>query len=62
MERSKDTALVEQRPFVLKKWNALAMWTWDVECDICAICRVQLMGNLIIHSLQILIDHLLKLF
>lgn len=47
MEKPKDTALIEQRPFVLKKWNALAMWSWDVECDICAICRVQLMGRLI---------------
>ncbi|CAL2028965.1 unnamed protein product [Caenorhabditis brenneri] len=31
------------RPFVLKKWNALAIWAWDVECDTCAICRVHLM-------------------
>ncbi|VDM58523.1 unnamed protein product [Angiostrongylus costaricensis] len=31
------------RPFVLKKWNALATWAWDVDCDTCAICRVQLM-------------------
>uniref|UniRef100_A0A0N4WUA0 RING-type domain-containing protein n=1 Tax=Haemonchus placei TaxID=6290 RepID=A0A0N4WUA0_HAEPC len=25
------------------KWNALATWAWDVDCDTCAICRVQLM-------------------
>ncbi|KJH47722.1 zinc finger, C3HC4 type [Dictyocaulus viviparus] len=31
------------RPFALKKWNALATWAWDVDCDTCAICRVQLM-------------------
>uniref|UniRef100_A0A915PWU0 Acyl-coenzyme A oxidase n=1 Tax=Setaria digitata TaxID=48799 RepID=A0A915PWU0_9BILA len=43
MEKPKDAAPIEQVPFVLKKWNALAMWSWDVECDICAICRVQLM-------------------
>ncbi len=30
--------------FSLKKWNAVAMWQWDVECDTCAICRVQVMG------------------
>ena len=30
--------------FTLKKWNAIATWSWDVECDTCAICRVQLMG------------------
>lgn len=33
-------------PFTLKKWNAVAMWQWDVECDTCAICRVQVMGEL----------------
>lgn len=32
--------------FTLKKWNAVAMWSWDVECDTCAICRVQIMGKL----------------
>uniref|UniRef100_A0A2M4CT72 Putative scf ubiquitin ligase rbx1 component n=1 Tax=Anopheles darlingi TaxID=43151 RepID=A0A2M4CT72_ANODA len=31
--------------FTLKKWNAVAMWSWDVECDTCAICRVQVMGK-----------------
>ena len=31
--------------FTLKKWNAVAMWQWDVECDTCAICRVQVMGR-----------------
>ena len=33
------------QPFTLKKWNAVAMWQWDVECDTCAICRVQVMGK-----------------
>ncbi|KAJ1840659.1 RING-box protein hrt1, partial [Coemansia sp. RSA 486] len=23
----------------IKKWNAVAMWAWDMETDICAICR-----------------------
>ena len=31
----------DTRMFRLKKWNAVAMWSWDVECDTCAICRVQ---------------------
>ena len=35
-----------QKMFTLKKWNAVAMWSWDVECDTCAICRVQVMGEL----------------
>jgi len=33
------------KPFTLKKWNAVAMWRWDVECDTCAICRVQVQGE-----------------
>ncbi|KAL5273926.1 RNF7 family protein [Megaselia abdita] len=32
-----------EKMFTLKKWNAVAMWSWDVECDVCAICRVQVM-------------------
>ena len=31
----------QEKMFTLKKWNAVAMWSWDVECDTCAICRVQ---------------------
>uniref|UniRef100_A0A1I8GD12 RING-box protein 2 n=2 Tax=Macrostomum lignano TaxID=282301 RepID=A0A1I8GD12_9PLAT len=31
------------KPFVLKKWNLVAMWSWDVQCDTCAICRIQVM-------------------
>uniref|UniRef100_A0A8C6ETH9 Uncharacterized protein n=1 Tax=Marmota marmota marmota TaxID=9994 RepID=A0A8C6ETH9_MARMA len=27
--------------FLLKKWNAVVMWSWDVECDTGAICRDQ---------------------
>uniref|UniRef100_A0AC35GL56 RING-type domain-containing protein n=1 Tax=Panagrolaimus sp. PS1159 TaxID=55785 RepID=A0AC35GL56_9BILA len=34
---------VQQKLFTLKKWNPVALWTWDVECDTCAICRVNLM-------------------
>ena len=34
-----------EKMFTLKKWNAVAMWRWDVECDTCAICRVQVMGK-----------------
>jgi len=36
-----------EKMFTLKKWSVVAMWSWDVECDICAICRVQVMGKLI---------------
>ena len=31
--------------FTLKRWNLVAMWSWDVECEVCAICRTPLMGN-----------------
>ena len=37
-EANKDTL------FTLKKWNLVAMWSWDVECEVCAICRTPLMG------------------
>ena len=32
--------------FTLKRWNLVAMWSWDVECEVCAICRTPLMGTL----------------
>eukprot|EP00750_Incisomonas_marina_P015558 INCI18368.1.p2 GENE.INCI18368.1~~INCI18368.1.p2 ORF type:complete len:209 (-),score=65.56 INCI18368.1:1186-1812(-) len=28
--------------FVVKKWNACAMWSWDICTDTCAICRNKL--------------------
>lgn len=34
-----------EKMFTLKKWNAVAMWSWDVQCDTCAICRIQVMGK-----------------
>jgi len=44
-ESSEDRADKLEKMFTLKKWNAVAMWSWDVECDTCAICRVQVMGK-----------------
>ena len=41
-ENTEDSASTGKL-FSLKKWNAVAMWSWDVECDTCAICRVQVM-------------------
>lgn len=43
------------KPFALKRWNAVAMWSWDVECDTCAICRVQVMGESIFHIVSSLV-------
>ncbi len=31
--------------FSLKRWNLVAMWSWDVECEVCAICRTPIMGD-----------------
>ena len=42
---TEPTCSKEEKMFTLKKWNAVAMWSWDVECDTCAICRVQVMGK-----------------
>ncbi|EFX72542.1 hypothetical protein DAPPUDRAFT_326083 [Daphnia pulex] len=38
-----DCVVKTEKMFSLKRWNAVAMWSWDVECEICAICRVQVM-------------------
>ena len=29
--------------FEIKKWNAVALWAWDIQTDVCSICRGQLM-------------------
>ena len=44
MNVDKNAQRTGDKLFTLKKWNAVAMWSWDVECDTCAICRVQVMG------------------
>ena len=46
-KKSKSKGSGSGQLFTLKKWNAVAMWSWDVECDTCAICRVQVMGELV---------------
>merc|ERR1712167_490927 len=28
-----------EKRFVIKKWNAVALWSWDICVDTCAICR-----------------------
>lgn len=45
IDREDGDSLKTDNFFTLKKWNAVAMWSWDVECDTCAICRVQVMGK-----------------
>ena len=29
--------------FEIKKWNAVALWSWDIVVDNCAICRNHIM-------------------
>ena len=29
--------------FEVKKWNSVALWSWDIEVDVCAICRNNIM-------------------
>lgn len=31
------------RRFEVKKWNAVALWAWDIVVDNCAICRNHIM-------------------
>jgi len=34
------SATRDQQPrFVISKWSAVAMWSWDICADTCAICR-----------------------
>lgn len=45
-ESGRDNESSGDQLFTIKKWNAVAVWSWDVVCDTCAICRVQVMGEL----------------
>ena len=31
------------KKFEIKKWNAVALWSWDLDVDMCAICRNNIM-------------------
>ncbi|KAE9027301.1 hypothetical protein PF005_g1847 [Phytophthora fragariae] len=36
-------ATSEEKRFEIKKWNAVALWSWDIVVDNCAICRNHIM-------------------
>lgn len=42
-----ETTTEETRPskdrFEVKKWSAVAFWSWDIVIDTCAICRNHIM-------------------
>ncbi|KAJ1494463.1 hypothetical protein T484DRAFT_1765576 [Baffinella frigidus] len=33
----------DSKRFEVKKWNAVALWAWDIVVDNCAICRNHIM-------------------
>ncbi len=38
-----DTSTEGGSRFEIKKWNAVALWAWDIQVDNCAICRNHIM-------------------
>jgi RING-box protein 1 len=40
---SKPGADEGKKRFEVKKWNAVALWAWDIVVDNCAICRNHIM-------------------
>ncbi|RNA11139.1 RING-box 1A [Brachionus plicatilis] len=38
-----STNQAEKKRFEVKKWNAVALWAWDIVVDNCAICRNHIM-------------------
>merc|ERR1712099_175980 len=40
---SSSCAKNEKKRFEVKKWNAVALWAWDIGVDNCAICRNHIM-------------------
>uniref|UniRef100_A0A3Q3VNG5 Zinc finger RING-H2-type domain-containing protein n=1 Tax=Mola mola TaxID=94237 RepID=A0A3Q3VNG5_MOLML len=37
------TSGASKKRFEVKKWNAVALWAWDIVVDNCAICRNHIM-------------------
>jgi len=38
-----ESAGDSKKRFEVKKWNAVALWAWDIVVDNCAICRNHIM-------------------
>lgn len=38
-----DASTDGKKRFEVKKWNAVALWAWDIVVDNCAICRNHIM-------------------
>ena len=41
------TMVQQEKIFEVKKWNAVALWAWDIHVDNCAICRNHIMDQCI---------------
>jgi len=41
------------RKLIVSKWNAVALWAWDIVVDNCAICRNHIM-DLCMYYLRLL--------
>jgi RING-box protein 1 len=42
-EEKDDGKKGPKKKFEVKKWNAVALWAWDIVVDNCAICRNHIM-------------------
>lgn len=42
-DAKKEFDLKGKKRFEVKKWNAVALWAWDIIVDTCAICRNHIM-------------------
>ncbi|KAF4992752.1 hypothetical protein FGRMN_6962 [Fusarium graminum] len=42
-EGSNSKSVEGKKKFEVKKWNAVALWAWDIVVDNCAICRNHIM-------------------
>ncbi|RKP32659.1 hypothetical protein METBISCDRAFT_11930 [Metschnikowia bicuspidata] len=42
-DRMEECEPREKERFEVKKWTAIAFWSWDIVIDTCAICRNHLM-------------------
>ncbi|KAL3532700.1 hypothetical protein ACH5RR_006221 [Cinchona calisaya] len=40
---STSSSSKKAKRFEIKKWNAVALWAWDIVVDNCAICRNHIM-------------------
>ena len=47
--------------FTIKKWNAVAFWSWDIYTDTCAICRNALHGPSIEYQVRFRICRVTRL-